>query len=175
MSTDNRILIGQHTDGKWYVWEGSCSFDYYEIPIEYAKCFETEDEATRYAIQEADKCCVLEGGIQTLTKDEIIRGLKDEVRHLSDELKHPTYCPTCGACGENGCCPPSQCKHGFCLHGDKYALDFEYYKMMVNELYNFAKKVDKDALDAIFNKCHDAIYKTKEIKNESTNTNTTGI
>ena len=21
------------------------------------------------------------------------------------------YCPSCGACGEEGCCPPTRCKH----------------------------------------------------------------
>lgn len=25
---------------------------------------------------------------------------------------HEFYCPTCGSCGEPGCCPPTTCKFG---------------------------------------------------------------
>ena len=28
-----------------------------------------------------------------------------------DEFESP-YCPTCGSCGVDGCCPPTTCKYG---------------------------------------------------------------
>lgn len=31
---------------------------------------------------------------------------------MEDEDFVEVYCPTCGACGESGCCPPTRCKYG---------------------------------------------------------------
>jgi len=43
-------------------------------------------------------------------------------RLQSDESPDPDdYCPRCGACGEEGCCPASMCDEGEgCLYGDVY-------------------------------------------------------
>ena len=35
------------------------------------------------------------------------------------------YCPTCNACGESGCCEPSQCKRFVCIHGSEYLNEHE--------------------------------------------------
>lgn len=31
---------------------------------------------------------------------------------MEDEEFIEVYCPTCGSCGEAGCCPPTRCKYG---------------------------------------------------------------
>jgi hypothetical protein len=159
MSADNRIIIDFY-DNKWQVWHGSLSHDYYK-PIDGAKCFDNAKDAMAYAEEEAKTCAILEGGIQTLTDSERINALREEVKYLEDELKHPTYCPTCGACGEEGCCSASKCNHGFCLYGESYAKDHEYYRLMTNRLFDLATTLDKDALDKIFKECHNKIYNTK--------------
>jgi hypothetical protein len=42
---------------------------------------------------------------------------------LSD-IEDNIYCPVCGACGEDGCCPPWKCKQGGqCLY-PKYHNNF---------------------------------------------------
>jgi len=46
-------------------------------------------------------------------------GMSDEIDRLRAEDKS-LYCPTCGACGEAGCCPPDQCKHLKCYYGEHY-------------------------------------------------------
>lgn len=33
------------------------------------------------------------------------------------ELEGAVYCPTCGSCGEDGCCHPGKCKAVECLYG----------------------------------------------------------
>ena len=37
----------------------------------------------------------------------------------------PIYCPTCGSCGEEGCCSPDGCEMVPCLYGDKYVKSYE--------------------------------------------------
>jgi hypothetical protein len=94
MSADNRIIIYNQLD-KWYVWDGSCSIDYFEPSIN-AKVFDSEEEAAKYAAEEYNKMCICEGGIQHLTNAEIIQGMRQEI----DMLRNPAYCPACRACGE---------------------------------------------------------------------------
>ena len=44
---------------------------------------------------------------------------RDRLREELEKLDSP-YCPTCGACGEEGCCPPDRCKHLICFYGEHY-------------------------------------------------------
>lgn len=43
--------------------------------------------------------------------------LKEKIKEQDEEV----YCPTCGACGEEGCCPPDRCEHLRCFYGEHYA------------------------------------------------------
>lgn len=137
MSADNRLIIFEN-NSKFYVWEGSCSFDYFEPPAN-AKVFNSEEEATKYASDEYSKMSICEGGIQRLTSAEIIQGMRQEI----DMLRNPGYCPACGACGEEGCCSGAKC-----LYGDYYSNEYAYYKEMTEELYE--EFPDKDKLEKIF-------------------------
>jgi len=57
---------------------------------------------------------------QLAEKDKEIEELKQELDTI--------YCPTCDACGEEGCCPPDRCKHLKdnlkCLYGIDYAKSY---------------------------------------------------
>ena len=46
------------------------------------------------------------------------------------------YCPTCGACGEPGCCPPTQCHHLKCQYGESYVKGLIEENGMLSELVN---------------------------------------
>ncbi len=167
MSADNRIIKDNY-NGKWYVWHGSLSQDYYK-PTSDAICFDAALDATNFAIKESDSCAVLEGGIQSLTDNERIRALQyenDNLRMQLDIIKKPVYCPTCGACGEEGCCPASMCQHGFCLYGKHYAKDHTYYRLMTERLYDLATELDKDRLKKIFDACYDEAYGVVKIENK---------
>jgi hypothetical protein len=37
--------------------------------------------------------------------------MRNEIMN-NEEIKKNPYCPTCGSCGKNECCPPSRCKFG---------------------------------------------------------------
>jgi hypothetical protein len=36
----------------------------------------------------------------------------------------PIYCPTCGSCGETGCCYPDKCQAVRCLYGETNIQDY---------------------------------------------------
>lgn len=42
---------------------------------------------------------------------------KSQALKLTRELGLDLYCPMCGACGEEDCCPPDQCN---CLYSEHY-------------------------------------------------------
>lgn len=150
------MIIHQHTDNKWYVWEGSCSVDYFE-PSEQCKSFDTENDAKQYAQAEADKSCILEGGVQYLTQSEIINGLRQEV----DYLRNPAYCPKCNACGEDPCCSGAMCKQNKCLYGERYADHYTYHKLLVTELWKALDKYNKEELHELHDKCYNTIWPEK--------------
>lgn len=137
MSADNRLIIFEE-NSKWYVWHGSCSIDYFE-PSAGASCFDTEEEAYKYAVEQVEEMSICEGGIQRLTNTEIVRGMREEI----DRLRNPNYCPACGACGEEGCCSGAKC-----LYGDYYNNEYLYNREMADCLYE--EFPDKDRLREIF-------------------------
>ena len=64
-------------------------------------------------------------GIATIEDKQILsdaarRQRENETVALAQDDASP-YCQDCGACGEEGCCPPSTCTHGpHCLYGEYY-------------------------------------------------------
>lgn len=71
---------------------------------------------------------------------------------------HP-YCKSCGACGEEGCCPPTQCT----MDGDfckSYLRDLKFEYSFGNEVYSLVeqegtpelKKKMRDLFDNLFDK-----------------------
>ena len=38
--------------------------------------------------------------------------IRKQIMENDDNKNFDDYCPTCGSCGENECCPPSRCKFG---------------------------------------------------------------
>jgi len=154
MSADNRIIIAYNSkSGRYHLWEGSMSMNYFDVTGGSLE-FLHEEDAFKKAC-EMSKDSYYEGGIQTLTKDEIILGLREEL----DMVKNPSYCSECGACGEDGCCSGAMCKHNKCLHGEHYSRDYSYNKDMANELFKELKNRDEKKLDEIFNTVYDRHYK----------------
>ena len=47
-----------------------------------------------------------------------------------EEEEGPGYCPSCGSCGESGCCRPDMCKVVQCHYGESNLRD---YKELMNE------------------------------------------
>ena len=37
---------------------------------------------------------------------------RNEILNKQQHKEDSPYCPTCGSCGEEGCCPPTRCKFG---------------------------------------------------------------
>ena len=159
MSADNRILVHQHTDGKWYVWHASCSMNYHEPPKD-AWSSNEEDDAWEYARKEANDCTILEGGVEKLSDSEIIEALRDEIEILKD----PTYCPGCGACGEELCCSGSMCKKNQCHYGETYAKDYEYNRKVADRLYEVAAIHDKLQASRIVDGTYKEVYHNEEYK-----------
>jgi len=98
-----------------------------------------------------------------------VKKLEEERFQLQVELdcvKNPVYCPTCGACGEAGCCPPSMCKHGFCLYGEHYAVEFEYYRALVNAMWDRMDKTDQEQLHKIHDRVWTNYFTKKEKQDE---------
>ena len=52
-----------------------------------------------------------------------------------DDTASP-YCPTCGACGEPGCCPPGRCRSFVCMYGEDYVRNHERDQKQMSQLYD---------------------------------------
>lgn len=58
--------------------------------------------------------------------------LEDCKEQLQDACDYgPLYCPTCGSCGEEGCCDPAKCKAVQCLYPDR---NIESYRELEAQL-----------------------------------------
>ena len=62
--------------------------------------------------------------------------IKEDAIEYSMEQGLGLYCPVCGACGIDGCCPPDMCK---CLHGEEYKKDYGVMVKDWDKMYNFIK------------------------------------
>lgn len=67
----------------------------------------------------------------------VINDLKIKNQQLEQELdglENPCYCPTCGSCGEEGCCSPGKCEKVKCLYGDRAIAQYEEMQKDYDEL-----------------------------------------
>lgn len=57
----------------------------------------------------------------------------------SDLELDDAYCPTCGACGESGCCPPTRCHYLDAYRGDYKELvkDWDFMWNLLEHLAKF--------------------------------------
>ena len=105
--------------------------------------------------------CAHQGEGWCLSCVKVLEDARFQLEIELDSNKNPIYCPTCGACGIDGCCPPSKCQHGYCLYGDTYASDFEYYRKFVRAMWDRMSKNDIDALHVIHDKVWTETYSKK--------------
>ena len=74
----------------------------------------------------------------------IMREFHDFCRHIYEDTES-SYCPTCGACGEDFCCDPLMCKqvqqHIECHYGGDYVRNYDEvckenyeYELRIKEL-----------------------------------------
>jgi hypothetical protein len=161
MSADNRLCVMcPHFDHQWYVWEGSAS-EKYHTPPENAVKFQTKEEALKYAFDLESKD-YFEYGVSEINDAEIIEALRCEI----DDLKNPIYCPTCGACGEEGCCPPSMCEHMPCVYGDRYKEDYKWMLNINEKMYEKLRQLDPDGLSKIYDEVYTNTYSKKDDEDE---------
>lgn len=79
MSADNRLLyyFWDKTQ-RWHIWDASASYDYFEPP-EHSEKFDTKEEVFAYIDKYYKEGGYTEYGAEELSKNEIIRGLKEEL------------------------------------------------------------------------------------------------
>ena len=73
----------------------------------------------------------IDKAIKLLTSHDMVVLSQSDYMDLV-EKSDPSYCPTCGACGESGCCNPSTCK---CLYGDTFKRDYREIERDCNKYY----------------------------------------
>jgi hypothetical protein len=100
-----------------------------------------------------------------ITKDinnicDILEGIEE-----LEDYKIGGYCSECGSCGEDGCCSGSMCTHNKCKYGDIYTKDYEYHKLMTDELYDALNNINKELALQILHKCYDQVYKNNKNSN----------
>ena len=67
--------------------------------------------------------------------------LQKRIEELESEVDK-AYCPTCGACGEDGCCPPDICKHLKCFYGEDYAKTYRELEAENDAMGNRIKELE---------------------------------
>lgn len=72
-------------------------------------------------------------------------------KNIDKDLPSP-YCDTCGACGEDGCCPPTKCTQD----NGKYC---EYYLKLLKAVYKAYTEIYSDMPAETQNKFTDIIFK----------------
>lgn len=87
MSADNRICYMQDRYGRWGVWHGSGSSDYFEPPAD-AEFFDTEEERDWCIRRMEGEISYLEYGTQRITAEEQEKGLIDEIKDLQARLRN---------------------------------------------------------------------------------------
>lgn len=86
MSADNRICIMEWM-GKWFVWHGNGSTNYYEPPYHETEMFETREAALLFADEEEKRIEYLEYGTTFIGKNEQRAGLIDKIGLLTKRLQ----------------------------------------------------------------------------------------
>jgi len=71
---------------------------------------------------------------------EMVNPSEDEIYRVIEGYLDPVYCPTCGSCGETGCCSPDRCNEVICLYG---ASNLKDYKELLEENEALRNKVTK--------------------------------
>lgn len=76
---------------------------------------------------------------------KLVNPSEDEIYKAVEDYLSSPYCPTCGSCGETGCCSPDRCNEVICLYG---ASNLKDYKELLEEneaLTNQLKKAKEDS------------------------------
>lgn len=85
-----------------------------------------------------------------------------------EEYKSP-YCPICSACGEDGCCPATNCKQHpeghYCL---EYLSELKFGYLMYHKLMKLIDGDDKykEQVDEIWDKTYDLIFDDNNLEND---------
>lgn len=69
---------------------------------------------------------------------ELVNPSEGEIYQIIENYLDPVYCPTCGSCGETGCCSPDRCNEVICLYGETNLKD---YKELLEENEELRNKV----------------------------------
>lgn len=87
---------------------------------------------------------------------------EENIHLLYEELfPHSVYCESCGACGVEGCCPPTKCETIKCMYGDRYKKDYSYAMELTNQLWDLIGDQDKSLIekrDKLMSELYDKIY-----------------
>ena len=76
---------------------------------------------------------------------EMVNPSEGEIYEMIEDSLDGAYCPTCGSCGETGCCSPDRCNAVICVYGETNLKD---YKELLDEneaLRNKVTKLEKEA------------------------------
>ena len=66
----------------------------------------------------------------------------NEIFETIESYLNPVYCPTCGSCGETGCCSPDRCKEVICQYGETNLKDYKDLLDENEQLRNQLKSID---------------------------------
>lgn len=68
-----------------------------------------------------------------------------EAYHKHADQSESDYCKKCGACGEDGCCPPTMCKAVKCKYGETYIEDYERMRKQWDIMFNALGLLERQA------------------------------
>ena len=71
---------------------------------------------------------------------EMVNPSEGEIYQVIEDSLDGAYCPTCGSCGETGCCSPDRCNEVICVYGET---NLKEYKELLEENEVLTKQLKK--------------------------------